>query len=136
MKLLTMSIMKNVDLLYRLSNLISFLAMSVLFLDALKLFNEIEWFSVDWAFGILVVIMVLLTLQAKRLDLRRNNPNLVVPISKYTYFISVGAFFVGYLLLEEQSQGQAISYGVALLFEVFSTVSSMIVMSKMKRKIQ
>jgi hypothetical protein len=131
-----MSIMKNVDLLYRLSNLISFFAMVVLFLDALKMFNDVAWFSVDWAFGILVVVVVILTIQAKRLDLRRNNPNLVVPISKYTYFISVGAFFMGYLFLEEQSQSQAISYGVALVFEVFSTLSSMIVMKQMKRKTQ
>jgi hypothetical protein len=128
--------MKNVDLLYRLSNLISFFAMVVLFLDALKMFNDVAWFSVDWAFGILVVVVVILTIQAKRLDLRRNNPNLVVPISKYTYFISVGAFFMGYLFLEEQSQSQAISYGVALVFEVFSTLSSMIVMKQMKRKTQ
>ncbi|MFT7614119.1 MAG: hypothetical protein ACI9J3_003101 [Parvicellaceae bacterium] len=128
--------MKNVDLLYRLSNLISFFAMVVLFLDALKMFNDVAWFSVDWAFGILVVVVVILTIQAKRLDLRRNNPNLVVPISKYTYFISVGAFFTGYLFLEEQSQSQAISYGVALVFEVFSTLSSMIVMKQMKRKTQ
>ncbi|MBL4705271.1 MAG: hypothetical protein JKY54_12170 [Flavobacteriales bacterium] len=130
------SIMNNVDRLYRISNLLSFLAMLVLLLESMRIFEDSSWYDADWAFGILVVLLMLLTVQAKRLDLKRNNPNMVVPVSKYAYFASIAAFFIGYLLLEEQSNGQVVAYSCALVLEVFSTLSSMIIMSRIKKKIR
>ncbi len=126
--------MKNIDRLYQLSNLLSFLIMTVLFLDSMSVFSSWAWFNVDWAFGVLIAIMCLLVFRAKRLDIRRNNPNMIVPISKYTYIASFVAFFAGYLVLEENSNGQIISYGLALVLDLFSSISSMAVISKMKRK--
>ncbi len=125
--------MKNVDKLYRISNLLSFLAMLVLFLEALDVFKDIAWWNTNWVFGILVVALCVVIVQAKRLDLRRNNPNLIIPISKYAYFGSVATFFVGYLFAREKSLFQIVCYGIALFFDVFSSVSSMVLISKMKR---
>lgn len=59
---------------------------------------------------------------------------MIVPISKFTYIASFVAFFAGYLVLEENSNGQIISYGLALVLDLFSSISSMAVISKMKRK--
>jgi len=59
---------------------------------------------------------------------------MIVPVSKYTYIVSFVAFFVGYLILEEYSIGQIVTYGIALVLDLFSSISSMVVVSKMKRK--
>ena len=126
--------MKNIDRIYQLTNLLSFLIMTVLLLDSMRAFSDWPWFNVNWVFGTLAVFMCLLVFRAKQLDLKRNNPNMIVPVSKYTYIASFVAFFVGYLILEEYSIGQIVTYGIALVLDLFSSISSMIVVSKMKRK--
>ena len=126
--------MKNIDRIYQLTNLLSFLIMTVLLLDSMRAFSDWLWFNVNWVFGTLAVFMCLLVFRAKQLDLKRNNPNMIVPVSKYTYIASFVAFFVGYLILEEYSIGQIVTYGIALVLDLFSSISSMVVVSKMKRK--
>ena len=126
--------MKNIDRIYQLTNLLSFLIMTVLLLDSMRAFSFLPWFNVNWVFGTLAVFMCLLVFRAKQLDLKRNNPNMIVPVSKYTYIASFVAFFVGYLILEEYSIGQIVTYGIALVLDLFSSISSMVVVSKMKRK--
>ena len=126
--------MKNIDRIYQLTNLLSFLIMTVLLLDSMRAFSDWLWFNVNWVFGTLAVFMCLLVFRAKQLDLKRNNPNMIVPVSKYTYIASFVAFFVGYLILEEYSIGQRVTYGIALVLDLFSSISSMVVVSKMKRK--
>lgn len=126
--------MKNTDTLYHLSNLFSFLGMLLLLLDALQLFDGIAWFNVDVPFWILMGIMLLLQLQAKRINPRQMNPNMIVPTSKYAYFIGIGAFTIGYILLQEDSIGQVACYAIAVACEVISTVSTFLVISKMKSK--
>lgn len=128
--------MKNVDRIYQLTNLLSFFIMTLLLLDALRLFDSLPWFNVDWAFGILIVVMCALIIRAKRLNIKSNNPNMIFPISKYAYFTSFVAFFLGYLVLEEYSFGQVVAYTFALVLDLFSSIFSMIVMSKMKKNIR
>ena len=127
--------MKNVDRLYNISNLLSFVAMTILLLDSLRVFEPLPWFNADWAFGIVAVAMCLLIVQAKRLDLKRNNPNMVIPFSRACYFLSFGSFVVGWIFLEKYSTGQVVSYGLALMFDLISSISATMVMRKMKRKI-
>ena len=125
----------NVDRLYNISNLLSFLLMGIMLVDAMQLFEQLSWFDVDWAFGICALLLCVVVFQAKRLDLKRNNPNMIVPISKYAYFGSFIAFFVGYLALDEHSTAQIIAYSIALTLDAFSSISSMAVVAKMKKKI-
>ena len=127
--------MNNVDRLYRISNLLSFLGMAILLLHSMKAFETLAWFNVSWVFATLMVLMCVVIIQAKRLDLRRNNPNLVIPMSKYAYFGGFIAFFAGYLFLGDYSVGQVVAYSVALVLDVFSSLSSMVVISKMKKKV-
>ncbi len=128
--------MKNVDRIYQLTNLLSFLIMALLLLDAMRFFDSFSWFNVDWAFGVLIAVMCAFIFQAKRLNIKSNNPNLIFPISKYAYFASFVAFFLGYLVLEAHSSGQIIAYTFALLLDLFSSIFSMIVLSKMKKNIR
>ncbi|MBT4774230.1 MAG: hypothetical protein HOH13_10440 [Crocinitomicaceae bacterium] len=128
--------MKNVDRIYQLTNLLSFLIMALLLLDAMRFFDSFLWFNVDWAFGILIVVMCVFIFQAKRLNVKSNNPNLIFPISKYAYFASFVAFFLGYLVLEAYSYGQVVAYAFALVLDLFSSIFSMVVMSKMKKNIR
>lgn len=128
--------MNKIDRLYHLSNLLSFVAMAILLMDSLRAFEDWQWFNADWAFGIVAVIMCALVIWAKRLDVRRNNPNMIIQISKYAYFGSFGAFVIGWLFLEKYSTGQIIAFAVALALDLFSSISSAVVLSRMKKKIQ
>ena len=126
--------MKNATTLYHIVNALSFFGMLLLFLDAVRLFENWNWFNVDYPFWGLMIAMMLVMFRAKKLNPRQVNPNILFPISKYAYFAGVGSFLVGYVFLEKYSVGQQITFGLAVLFELISTIVTYLSMNKAKVK--
>lgn len=107
--------------LYNLSNLLSFLGMSSLFIDALGVFREWPNFNIDYVFWPIMGLMMFLMFRAKKLNPKMVNPNVLFPVARAAYFISVASFMIGYLFLEQYSVPQIVVYGISLLGELVST---------------
>lgn len=113
--------MNKIDRLYNLANLLSFLAMVVMLMDAIIAWRKgisLNWMEV--VFWILFGGMFVLTMFAKRQAPERVNPNMLVPSSRIIYLIGMVAFICGYFFLEKGTIYLVIAYVVAALAELLS----------------